>query len=70
MEWKKYSRVGVIEMRPYIEGEDLTGISVSPEDFPPKLGGMIARDPKKTGDRWYVRQSYFEKHYGEVSSGK
>ena len=32
--WKTYRRKGVAEMRPYVPGEDLTGISVSAPDVP------------------------------------
>jgi len=32
--FKQYRRKGFSEMRPYIKGEDLTNISVSPEDDP------------------------------------
>ena len=60
MEWKKYKRKGLSEMRPYVLGEDLTHISVSPEDDPPNDMGMIARNPKNHKDQWYVARKYFE----------
>jgi hypothetical protein len=44
--WKQYRRVGLSEMRPYIKGEDLTGVSVSAEDDPENDMGMIARNPQ------------------------
>lgn len=59
MEFKQYRRKGFSEMRPYIVGEDLTGISVSPQDSPEE-GGMIARNPKNHLDQWYVAKKYFE----------
>jgi len=37
MTWAHYRRKGYSEMRPYIVGEDLTGISVSKEDTPAVL---------------------------------
>lgn len=50
-------------MRPYIKGEDLIGISVSPEDNPKEDMGMIARNPENYNDQWYVARDYFEKNF-------
>lgn len=49
-------------MRPYIPGEDLTGISVWEGDVP-EPGGMIAVNPKDPNDKWYVAKKYFEENY-------
>jgi len=57
--WKQYRRTGLSEMRPYIPGESLTGISVSAADEPGE-GGMVARNPKDHNDQWYVAKQYFE----------
>ena len=54
-------------MRPYVLGEDLTGISVSDEDEPKNDMGMIARNPKNHNDKWYVAKKYFEDNFEEVS---
>jgi hypothetical protein len=51
-------------MRPYIPGEDLTGISVSKEDTP-ELGGMIAINASNPKDQWYVAKDFFKKNYEE-----
>lgn len=59
--WKQYRRTGITEMRPYIPGEDLTGVSVSQEDTPAE-GGMIARNPDNHADMWYVNEAYFAKN--------
>jgi len=59
--WKPYRRKGITEMRPYVVGEDLTGISVSAQDTP-EAGGMIARDPGNPADQWYVNAEYFGRH--------
>jgi hypothetical protein len=61
MRWHKYIRKGVSEMRPYIPGEDLAGVSVSSEDIP-EQGDMIARNPDNHADQWLVAQAYFEKN--------
>lgn len=60
-EWKQYKRKGLSEMRPYVPGEDLSGISVNKEDTP-ELGGMVARNPDNHADQWYVAKAYFEKN--------
>ena len=64
-EFKNYRKNNVQPMRPYIPGEDLTGISVSPADAP-SLGGMIAINPKNPIDKWYVAKDFFVDNYTEV----
>lgn len=64
--WKKYRRTNIAEMRPYIPGEDLTGISVSDVDKPERDKGMIARNPKNHKDQWYVARAYFEDNFEEL----
>ena len=59
--WKFYKKTAVQEMRPYIPGEDLTGVSVSERDTP-ELGGMIARGADD-GALWYVSKGFFEANY-------
>ena len=59
-EWRQYKRKGLSEMRPYIMGETLAGVSVSPEDNPSTDKGMVARNPKNHADQWYVARAYFE----------
>jgi len=60
--WKQYKRRGLSEMRPYVDGEDLGGISVSSADLEagsPKAGDMIARNPVNHADQWLVAAEYF-----------
>ncbi len=63
-EFKKYRRKSVSEMRPYVENEKLDSkISISEADLKagsPKLGDMIARNPKNHNDQWLVAKAYFE----------
>lgn len=66
MNWNQYRRKGVSEMRPYVKGEDLTGISVSDVDDPPNDMGMIARNPKNHQDQWYVARKYFDDNFERV----
>jgi len=61
--WKQYRRKGLSELRPYLPGEDMTGISISEPDKQagsPKEGDMIARNPKNHADQWLVAKRYFE----------
>ena len=64
--WKQYRRRGLTEARPYVPGEDLTGVSVSPQDTP-QAGGWIARSPQNPQDRWYVNAAYFAANMEEVA---
>ena len=61
-EFRQYHRKQIAELRPYIDGEDLSGISISLEDIKagsPKIGDMIARNPKNYNDQWLVAYQYF-----------
>ena len=49
-------------LRPYVPGEDMTGISVGDGDTPGE-GGMIARNPNDHSDQWYVAKDFFNKNY-------
>lgn len=65
MNWGKYRRKGLSEMRPYQPGEDLTGVSISDFDKnngSPKEGDMIARNPERHTDQWLVAKEYFDKN--------
>lgn len=46
-------------MRPYIVGENLTGITISEKDTP-ELGGYVA---VSGDDKWYVSKDYFNANY-------
>ncbi len=66
MEFKKYKRTNIAEMRQYIKGEDLTNISVSNVDDPQNDMGMIARNPNNHSDQWYVARKYFLENFEEI----
>ena len=57
-----YRKVGIQPMRPYVVGEDLTGISVAGMDTPEE-GGMVAVSTTNPDDKWYVAKDFFEKNY-------
>lgn len=64
--FKKYRRKGHAEIRPYKEGEDLTGISVAETERPDIDKGYIARNPKDHKDQWYINREYFEENFEEI----
>jgi len=76
-EWKQYRRKGTSEMRRYVRGEDLAGVSISDPDLISMSadlrsdrdpGGFIARNPKNHADQWYVSQAYFEENLAPADS--
>ncbi len=60
--YKMYRKKDLQPMRPYVPGEDLTGVSVSDGDTP-ELGGMIAVNRNDSNDKWYVAKEFFEDNY-------
>lgn len=60
--YKLYRKKALQNLRPYIMGEDLTGISVNKEDTPEE-GGMIAVNDKNPEDKWYVAKQFFIDNY-------
>jgi len=65
--FKNYIKFNMQPMRPYIPGEDLTGISVAACDTL-EQGGMIAVNPNDPSDSWYVAKKFFEDNYILASS--
>ncbi len=65
IEYKNYRKTAIQPMRPYVPGESMEGVSVSPEDTP-ELGGMIAINPSNPSDKWYVAKNFFNKNYVEA----
>ena len=65
--WKSYERKPTFDtLRPYVPGENMTGISISDVDRwdgSPKVGDMIARNEQNPKDQWLVAKAYFEEHY-------
>ena len=67
--FKDYNRKQKASLRPYVDGEELAGVSVSDEDRKagsPKLGDMIARNPKNHNDQWLVAAAYFADNFEPV----
>lgn len=74
MEFKKYRRTQIAEMRPVTKEEIKAGaialqnrsISVSDSDIEdgcPKEGDLIARNPNKYEDRWLVNATYASSNF-------
>lgn len=66
MGWKQYRKTALQEMRPYVPGEDMTGISVNPEDTLEE-GGKVARNSKNHKDQWYVGKEFCANNYAEAA---
>lgn len=80
--FKQYRRKQIAELRPVLEQEieefsshghisvsNSFNVSISDADRDngsPKLGDMIARNPKNYSDQWLVAQQYFEDNFEEV----
>lgn len=75
-EFKQYRRKSISEMRP-VTGEDIIcfhqgigfEVSISEADLQngsPKIGDMIARNPKNHDDQWLVSKQYFQDNLEEI----
>ena len=65
-EFKRYRRKQIAELRPYVQEQDMAGISVSDADAKagsPKAGDMIARNPENHEDQWLVAAQYFADNF-------
>jgi hypothetical protein len=65
-EFTQYRRKQIAELRPYVPGEDIAGVSVGAVDRAagsPKPGDMIARNPKNHADQWLVAAQYFADNF-------
>ena len=68
-EFKQYRKNQIAEMRTYEPGEDMTGITVNESDKmngSPKVGDMVARDPRNHKDQWLVSHSFFTANYEPI----
>ncbi|WP_019025346.1 MULTISPECIES: hypothetical protein [unclassified Thioalkalivibrio] len=64
--FKKYRRKTIVDVRPYIEGEDLAGkVSISREDElngSPRPGDVIARNPDNAA-QWLINAAEFQEKF-------
>ncbi len=71
MEFRKYKRIAVAEMAEWKPDFDMSGVSISEEDIKngsPKIGDMIARNPKNHADKWLVAKQYFLENFEVFSN--
>ncbi len=64
--WRQYRRSKIAELRSYVPGEDLDGVSIAAVDRQagsPREGDMIARNPKNHADQWLVAAAYFADNF-------
>jgi len=59
--FRQYRKKQIAEMRPYIDGEDISRINVG--DVSPKVGDFVARDPENHDDQWLVTADFFNRNY-------
>lgn len=67
--FKQYRRRQIAELRPYVPGEDLAGVSVSEVDREagsPQEGDMVDRNPRNHADKWLVAAAYFAENFEPV----
>ena len=68
-DWQQYRRTTILDMRPYVPGEDVGNIEINPVDRAagsPKQGDMIARNPNDETKGWLVSGHYFEANFKRV----
>jgi hypothetical protein len=68
-EFAPYRRKQIAEIRPYVPGEALEGVSISAADKEagsPKAGDMIARNPKNHADQWLIAAQYFADNFEAI----
>lgn len=61
-EFRQYRRREISEMRPYIPGEPMDGVRISPlavKAGSPKEGDAIGRNPADHAERWFVPAWHF-----------
>ena len=66
MAFVPYRRTQIAEMEPWSPGYDMASVSVSQPDKEagsPKVGDMIARNPKNHADKWLVAAKYFADNF-------
>jgi len=66
VEYKKYKRSAIAEMADWVEGFDMSWVSISSadrENGSPKVGDKIARNPMNHTDKWLVAANYFRDNF-------
>ena len=63
--FRRYRKKNTQIMRPYREGENMDGVSIT-EGVEPEVGGMIALSETNLNDIWYITPEFFNANYEEV----
>jgi hypothetical protein len=70
--FKKYRRSQIAELRPFLRFEILHNVSITKEDSlagSPRVGDMVARNPKNHKDQWLIAKQYFNDNFVEFKGG-
>lgn len=77
--WSRYRRTNVAEMRPVNEDDIQDGLGLSSgvsvaevdrDNGSPRIGDMIARNPKNHEDQWLVAEKYFSENFEKIPNLK
>jgi hypothetical protein len=66
---KVYRKIAYQPMDEWVEGYDMTGVSVGDFDRnagSPKVGDMIATSASDPTDKWLIAEAFFKENYEEV----
>lgn len=72
-QFQNYSRITVVEMRPYVVDEDMTDIyvdAVLAEHGHPKEGDMIARNPRDRDEMWLMTRENFVSNFETMAQAR
>jgi hypothetical protein len=64
--YKEYRKKQTQLLRPYIDGEDTSGVSISDadkENGSPQKGDMVAVNRNDETDKWLVAEKFFNDNY-------
>jgi len=64
--YKEYRKKQTQLLRPYVDGEDMSGVSISDADIEkgsPQKGDMIAVNRNDETDKWLVAEKFFKDNY-------
>jgi hypothetical protein len=68
--FKQYQQIQTLELRPYLQNEDTSNITISQVDKDnnsPKQGDMIARTSKYDDQEWLINEEQFKKNFIDIS---
>ncbi|MDV3814200.1 hypothetical protein CMU15_00445 [Elizabethkingia anophelis] len=66
----RYNNLGFLHISDEPFGNNVSISDADKQNGSPKLGDMIARNPKDNTDQWLVAEQYFKDNFEEVDNGK